>query len=157
MGARGWSSDTRGPRSGIPCYSRTVSVVCSATIQPTVSEAIMSARIIELKLSPKYVIDVSKPFHVSWWAATLGVTEEEVIEAVTSSGARAIDAFRYLCRERKRSTDTSPPRRLRNLPGNPPLSAAALPDLTPTEGNPALGRAPAPNRLPDAASSSLTR
>ena len=111
----------------------------------------MIARIIEQKLSPKYVIDVSKPFHVSWWAATLGVSEDELIEAVASSGARAIDAFRYLCRERIRSADTSPPHRLHNLPRDLPLAAAALPDLTPTEGNPARERPPAPNRLPDVA------
>ena len=77
----------------------------------------MIARTKELQLSPEYVIEVSKPFHVSWWAATLGVTEQELVEAVSATGVRAVEVCRYLRKECVISTERYPPRRLRNRPG----------------------------------------
>jgi Protein of unknown function (DUF3606) len=51
----------------------------------------MIAKAIAQQLSPNYIIDVSKAFHVSWWAATLGATERDLIRAVNAVGVRAIE------------------------------------------------------------------
>jgi len=37
----------------------------------------------------RYVIDVSKTWHVEWWAAKLGVSVEAVLDAVQQVGAEA--------------------------------------------------------------------
>ena len=88
-----------------------------ATITLTVNEATMTERAIEPQLSPNYVIDVSKPVHVSWWAAALGVTEQELAEAVSAIGVRATEVCRYLRKDRVTRVEGCPPRRVRNRPG----------------------------------------
>jgi hypothetical protein len=50
------------------------------------------------QLSPKYVIDSSKPFHIAWWAATLGVSQEDLVRAVNAVGTKATDVSLYLRR-----------------------------------------------------------
>jgi Protein of unknown function (DUF3606) len=47
-------------------------------------------------LNHRYVIDTSKPFHVSWWAATLGVSEPDLLKAVNAVGVRVSDVYYYL-------------------------------------------------------------
>ena len=59
---------------------------------------------IEQRLNPNYIIDLSKPFHVSWWATALA-TEQDLIRAVNAAGVRAIEVFYYLRHEGARSTE----------------------------------------------------
>jgi uncharacterized protein DUF3606 len=40
-------------------------------------------------LSDQYVVDLTKPWHVSWWSKQLGVSEERLQEAVAVMGQRA--------------------------------------------------------------------
>ena len=40
-------------------------------------------------LSDQYVVDLTKPWHVSWWAKQFGVSEERLQEAVAVMGQRA--------------------------------------------------------------------
>lgn len=77
----------------------------------------MTERISEPQLSPNYVIDVSKPVHVSWWAAALGVTEQELAEAVSAIGVQAIEVCRYLRKECVMPAEGCSSRRVRNRPG----------------------------------------
>src|SRR5882672_7525705 len=46
-----------------------------------------------LKCDKRYLIDATKPWHVSWWAAELGVSEDSLLEAVDVVGnqARAVE------------------------------------------------------------------
>jgi len=37
----------------------------------------------------RYLIDVSKPWHVAWWAKELGVSEDSLLEAVRAVGNQA--------------------------------------------------------------------
>lgn len=97
--------------------SLATSIVCAVTINPTVSEAIMTERTSEPQLSPTYVIDVTKPVHVSWWAAALGVTEQELAEAVSTIGVRAIEVCRYLRKDYVWPAKGCSPGRARNRPG----------------------------------------
>ena len=76
----------------------------------------MIAKAIEQQLSPNYIIDVSKPFHVRWWAATLGVTEQGLGRAVNAVGVRAIEVFCYLRQEAVRSTERRSHHRLHVRP-----------------------------------------
>ena len=43
----------------------------------------------------RYVIDVTKPWHVSWWAAEFGVSEDTLLEMVDIVGnqARAVEYY----------------------------------------------------------------
>jgi hypothetical protein len=47
----------------------------------------------------RYVIDVSKAWHVEWWAAKLGVSVEAVLDAVQQVGAEAdaVEEFLLAC------------------------------------------------------------
>ena len=72
----------------------------------------MIAKRLEYQLSPNHVIDVSKPFHVSWWAENLGVTEQDLIRAVHAAGVRAIAVHCYLSQKHLRSTERRSHRRL---------------------------------------------
>ena len=47
-------------------------------------------------LNHRYVIDASKPFHISWWAATLGVSEPDLLKAVNAVGVQASAVYYYL-------------------------------------------------------------
>ena len=49
-------------------------------------------------LSHGYVIDMSKPFHIAWWAATLGVDQTDLVRAVKAVGAAADEVYWYLSR-----------------------------------------------------------
>jgi hypothetical protein len=37
----------------------------------------------------RYVIDASKPWHVAWWAERLGVSQDELVEAMLLVGTDA--------------------------------------------------------------------
>ena len=76
----------------------------------------MIAKAKEQQFSPNYIIDVSKPFHVSWWAATLGATEQDLIRAVNAVGARAIEVSYYLRQEGVRSVERRSHHRLHARP-----------------------------------------
>ena len=41
----------------------------------------------------RYLIDVTKPWHVAWWAKKFGVSEDSLLEAVEAVGnqARAVE------------------------------------------------------------------
>jgi uncharacterized protein DUF3606 len=43
----------------------------------------------------RYVIDVSKPWHVAWWAAEFGVSEDCLLDMVNIVGnqARAVEYY----------------------------------------------------------------
>jgi len=47
-------------------------------------------------LSKEYVIDLSKPWHVAWWAKEFGVPESLLTEAVTHVGDHAEVVHLYL-------------------------------------------------------------
>ncbi len=47
-----------------------------------------------LRTDKLYVIDATKPWHVAWWAAALGVSEDSLLEAVDVVGNQA-RAFEY--------------------------------------------------------------
>jgi hypothetical protein len=59
---------------------------------------------LKLKCDKRYVIDANKPWHVAWWAAELGVSEDSLLEAVDVVGnqARAVEFHLRLGRARER-------------------------------------------------------
>ena len=63
----------------------------------------------EQQLSPRYLVEVTKPSHLSWWAAAFDVPEQAVSEAVEVVGPQAIEVLRYLQRDRAHPTDRSAP------------------------------------------------
>jgi len=69
----------------------------------------------ERQLSPNYVVDVTKPSHLAWWAAAFDVPEQTLIEAVDVVGPQATEVFRYLQYGTepsvKSASDRSPDRR----------------------------------------------
>jgi uncharacterized protein YcgI (DUF1989 family) len=66
----------------------------------------------------RYVIDVTKPWHVAWWAAEFRVSEDSLLDIVDIVGnqARAVEYFLAI-REAREQRETA---------------AAPDPDLTPT-------------------------
>ena len=60
-----------------------------------------------LKCDKRHVIDATKPWHVAWWAAELGVSADSLLEAVYAVGdqARAVEFHlrRGKPRERRRA------------------------------------------------------
>jgi hypothetical protein len=44
----------------------------------------------------RYMIDVSKPWHVAWWAAKLGVSMETLLDAVSLVGNASNAVEQYL-------------------------------------------------------------
>jgi hypothetical protein len=52
----------------------------------------------------RYVIDASKPWHVAWWAAELGVSEDSLLETdyVVGNQARAVAYHLRLGKPRER-------------------------------------------------------
>jgi hypothetical protein len=61
----------------------------------------------EQQLSPNYVVDVTKPAHLAWWAAAFDVPEQALIEAVEFVGPQATEVFRYLQRDDAQRSETS--------------------------------------------------
>ena len=57
-----------------------------------------------LKCDQRYVIDATKPWHVAWWAAELGVSEQSLLKAVDVVGdqARAVEFHLRLGKPRER-------------------------------------------------------
>ena len=49
-------------------------------------------------VNPKYVIDLSRPPEVAWWAAHLAVSEKELVEAAQAVGAEVGRLSSYLRR-----------------------------------------------------------
>jgi len=77
----------------------------------------MSEIVSEEQLSPNYVVDVTKPSHLAWWAAAFDVPERALIEAVDAVGPQATEVFHYLQEDREQLADSnqadqSPERRL---------------------------------------------
>jgi hypothetical protein len=88
-------------------------------------------------LNHRYVIDTSKPFHVSWWATALGVSETELVEAVNAVGVETTDVYYYLRMKalesqvaslhnswwtKTRPTSVTKRRAAKRLPGTAPAS-----------------------------------
>ena len=64
-----------------------------------------------LAIDKRYVIDVTKPWHVAWWAAELGVSEDSLLDMVNIVGnqARAIEYYLGLreAREQRKTVATA--------------------------------------------------
>ena len=71
----------------------------------------MTEIVSERQLSPNYVVDVTKPSHLAWWAAAFAVPEQAVIEAVDVVGPQATEVLRYLQQFSARSSARSAPDR----------------------------------------------
>ena len=73
-----------------------------------------------LASNKRYLIDITKPWHVAWWAAELGVSEEALLDIVDIVGnqAHAVEYFLGL-REAREQQETV-------------TVAAPDPDLAPT-------------------------
>src|SRR5215831_10144010 len=69
----------------------------------------MSEIVSEQQLSPNYVVDVTKPAHLAWWAAAFDVPEQALLEAVEVVGPQATEVFRYLQRDDARPTERHAP------------------------------------------------
>jgi hypothetical protein len=48
------------------------------------------------RVTPHYVIDASKPWHIAWWAQRFDATEEALTEAIAAVGADAGAVEDYL-------------------------------------------------------------
>jgi Protein of unknown function (DUF3606) len=44
----------------------------------------------------RYLIDVTKPWHVAWWAAELGVSEDSLLDIIDIVGNQALAVEYYL-------------------------------------------------------------
>ena len=57
-----------------------------------------------LMTDKRYVIDASKSWHITWWAAELGVSEGSLVKAVEAVGnqARAVEFHLRLGKPRER-------------------------------------------------------
>jgi hypothetical protein len=44
----------------------------------------------------RYVIDVSKSWHIAWWASVLGVSEDALLDAITLVGNESDAVEEYL-------------------------------------------------------------
>ncbi len=58
----------------------------------------------------RYVIDVTKPWHVAWWAAELGVSEDSLLDIVDIVGnqARAVEYYLGLREVREQRNTVAP-------------------------------------------------
>jgi hypothetical protein len=61
----------------------------------------------------RYLIDITKPWHVAWWAAELGVSEEALLDIIDVVGnqARAVEYYlglREASEERESVTAAAP-------------------------------------------------
>jgi hypothetical protein len=50
----------------------------------------------------QYVIDASKSWHIAWWAAVLGVSEDALLDAISLVGNESDAVEAYLLIRRKR-------------------------------------------------------
>jgi hypothetical protein len=50
----------------------------------------------------QYVIDVTKSWHIVWWAATFGVTEDALLDAISLVGNESDAVEAYLLIRKKR-------------------------------------------------------
>ena len=57
-----------------------------------------------LASNKRYLIDMTKPWHVAWWAAEFGVSEDSLLKAVDRVGnqARAVEYHLRLGKPRER-------------------------------------------------------
>jgi hypothetical protein len=62
-------------------------------------------------LSSRYVIDISKPWHVAWWAAELRVSESSLLDIIDIVGnqARAVEYYLGLSAAREQRETVAPP------------------------------------------------
>ena len=60
-------------------------------------------------VNPKYVIDLSRPSEVAWWAAHLAVSEEDLVEAAKAVGAEVGRLSAYLRQVRDRAESVPQP------------------------------------------------
>ena len=60
----------------------------------------------------RYVIDITKPWHVAWWAAELGVSEQALLDVIDIVGnqARAVEYYLAIreSREQRELTTAAP-------------------------------------------------
>jgi hypothetical protein len=71
-----------------------------------------------LASNKRYVIDITKHWHVAWWAAEFGVSDDALLDAIDIVGTQARAVERYLAiREGRQERETV---------------AAPDPDLAPT-------------------------
>ena len=58
----------------------------------------------------RYVIDVTKPWHVAWWAGELGVSEDSLLDMVNIVGnqARAVEYYLSLREVREQRKTVAP-------------------------------------------------
>ncbi len=63
-----------------------------------------------LAIHSRYAIDVTKPWHVAWWAEELGVSEDSLLDIVDIVGnqARAVEYYLGL-RELREQRKTAAP------------------------------------------------
>jgi len=69
-------------------------------------------------LPDRYVIDLSKPWHVAWWAERFGVSEEMLHAAIASVGIHAEDVRVHLDGERRKTGTTEFASGTSSAPGN---------------------------------------
>ena len=62
-----------------------------------------------LRTDKRHFIDATKPWHVAWWAAELGVSEESLLEAVYAVGDQA-RAVEFHLHARQEQIPTAPSR-----------------------------------------------
>ena len=59
----------------------------------------------------RYIIDIAKPWHVAWWAAELGISEDSLLEIIDIVGnqARAVEYYLAVRGARERRETTAAP------------------------------------------------
>jgi len=60
-------------------------------------------------VNPKYVIDLSRPSEVTWWAAHLAVSEMDLIDAAKTVGAEVGRLSSYLRQVKARAEPVPQP------------------------------------------------
>ena len=63
-----------------------------------------------LAIHTRYVIDITKPWHVAWWAEELGVSEDSLLDMVDIVGnqARAVEYYLGLREVREQRKTVAP-------------------------------------------------
>ncbi len=71
----------------------------------------MGCNMRSLASDKRYLIDVTKPWHVAWWAAELGVTEDSLLDIIDIVGnqARAVEYYLGLREAREQRETVAPP------------------------------------------------
>ena len=60
-----------------------------------------------LRTDKRHVIDATKPWHVAWWAAELGVSEDSLLNAVDVVGDQARAVEFHLRRQATRAPESA--------------------------------------------------